>query len=216
MCTPIHCELGPYVSSDATSSSTKHRGPLRPYGRGATFHFDSMFFSQNPTQTSLDVHTMTSEDLELTTFGSRPLSDTHPVASSSQLRVPSPILKSSPRTSPPTLQSDLNIPGILGPSSGPEPSVNLPSSANSIHYDNEESPNSYIPALPPVDTGRDAWLYLAGATTCEMLVFGLPFSIGVLQLYWTEMFGEGSQGTVTLASTLQAGLLYLTGAGLGP
>lgn len=34
-----------------------------------------------------------------------------------------------------------------------------------------------IQALPPVDRGRDAWLFLAAAFTIETLVSGLPSSV---------------------------------------
>jgi hypothetical protein len=34
-----------------------------------------------------------------------------------------------------------------------------------------------IDALPPVDTGRDAWLFLVAAFIIDTMVWGLPFSI---------------------------------------
>ncbi|WVQ75329.1 hypothetical protein IAR50_004946 [Cryptococcus sp. DSM 104548] len=72
-------------------------------------------------------------------------------------------------------------------------------------------------ALPPVDGGRKAWLFLLGGTGLELLVWGLPFAIGVLLAYWTtELFpGEGT-AILTLAATLQAGLLYIMAAVVGP
>lgn len=72
-------------------------------------------------------------------------------------------------------------------------------------------------SLPPVDSGRDAWLFLVGATAIEMLVWGLPFSIGILHQYWTkELFRGEAESTVTLAATLQTGLLYMTAGLFGP
>ncbi|WVR03298.1 hypothetical protein IAU60_000289 [Kwoniella sp. DSM 27419] len=72
-------------------------------------------------------------------------------------------------------------------------------------------------ALPPVDGGYRAWLFLVAATIIEMLVWGLPFSIGVLHLYWTNVLfpGQGAS-TITLAATLQTGLLYIGCAVVGP
>ncbi|ODO01738.1 hypothetical protein I350_06566 [Cryptococcus amylolentus CBS 6273] len=72
-------------------------------------------------------------------------------------------------------------------------------------------------ALPPVDGGRKAWLFLAGGTGLELLVWGLPFAIGILLAYWTtELFpGEGT-AILTLAATLQTGLLYIMAAVVGP
>lgn len=37
------------------------------------------------------------------------------------------------------------------------------------------APSDETAALPPVDRGRDAWLFLAAATVIEILVWGLPF-----------------------------------------
>ncbi|OCF43798.1 monocarboxylic acid transporter [Kwoniella heveanensis CBS 569] len=81
-------------------------------------------------------------------------------------------------------------------------------SHEAIHV--QEAPQNSTEALPPVDGGKKAWLFLLAATSMEILVWGLPFSIGVLHVYWTnEVFhGEGA-GTVTLAATLQTGLLYI-------
>jgi len=75
----------------------------------------------------------------------------------------------------------------------------------------------YIPALPPVDSGRQAWLFLVAATTMEMLIWGLPFAVGVLHEYWLSTLFKGQgEGTITLAATLQTGLLYMSTAAFGP
>jgi hypothetical protein len=72
-------------------------------------------------------------------------------------------------------------------------------------------------SLPVADTGRAAWLFLIGATAMETLIWGIPFSIGVLHAYWTDELCAG-RGTsmITLASTLQTGLLYMVAALSGP
>jgi hypothetical protein len=60
-------------------------------------------------------------------------------------------------------------------------------------------------SLAPVDKGLAAWTFLAAATMLESLVWGLPFSVGVLHTYWTtEMFPPGTPGEslVTVAATL--------------
>lgn len=75
----------------------------------------------------------------------------------------------------------------------------------------------FAQSLLPVDGGRHAWLFLVGATVIEVLVYGFSFSIGVLHLHWTQvMFGPQHLSTITLASTLQAGMLYLTLGLVGP
>jgi hypothetical protein len=72
-------------------------------------------------------------------------------------------------------------------------------------------------SLPPADGGRAAWLFLIGATAIEVLIWGIPFSIGVLHAYWTEeLFPGRGTGTITLAATLQTGLTYMIAALSGP
>lgn len=79
-------------------------------------------------------------------------------------------------------------------------------------------PPLYASSLPPMDGGRQAWLFLLGATIMEILIFGIPFSIGILHNYWTSVLfeGRGAEGTITLAVSLQSGLLYLFTALVGP
>lgn len=75
----------------------------------------------------------------------------------------------------------------------------------------------FAQSLLPVDGGLHAWLFLAGATVIEVLVYGFSFSIGVLHLHWSQtLFGPHHLSTITLASTLQAGMLYLTLGIVGP
>ncbi|ODN74842.1 hypothetical protein L202_07148 [Cryptococcus amylolentus CBS 6039] len=72
-------------------------------------------------------------------------------------------------------------------------------------------------ALPPVDGGKQAWIFLAAATMIEILVWGIPFAIGVLLAFWTStLFPDQSSSTLTLAATLQTGLLYMNSAVIGP
>jgi hypothetical protein len=86
---------------------------------------------------------------------------------------------------------------------------------NTSIIDNVEPVNPQ--SLLPVDRGLDAWLFLLGATATEILIWGVPFSIGVLHLYWTtELFPGRGSSTLTLAATLQAGLLYMLVAIVGP
>lgn len=72
-------------------------------------------------------------------------------------------------------------------------------------------------ALPPVDRGAQAWGFLVAATAIEAVIWGLPYSVGVLHEYWVStLFGPEATSTLTLASTLQTGLLFFSGALLGP
>lgn len=72
-------------------------------------------------------------------------------------------------------------------------------------------PLSTADALPPVDKGRAAWSFLAAATVIEVLVWGLPFSVGVLHSYWTTvLFPPGTPGEslIALAATLQVRFFF--------
>ena len=81
----------------------------------------------------------------------------------------------------------------------------------------QDEPREHIPALPPVDGGRQAWSFLAAATVMEMLIWGLPFAVGTLHEYWLSTLFKGQgEGTITLAATLQTGLLYGSTAAFGP
>jgi hypothetical protein len=49
--------------------------------------------------------------------------------------------------------------------------------AGAVIADTEAPADRAIDALPPVDTGRDAWLFLVAAFVIETTVWGLPFSV---------------------------------------
>ncbi len=80
-----------------------------------------------------------------------------------------------------------------------------------ISNDIENPPSdTFTEALPPVDGGRDAWLFLIGAGLLEFFVWGWPTCVGILRVYWlNELFGGRDESVITLAATLQSGLLYL-------
>lgn len=131
--------------------------------------------------------TRLSTDIELRPVHSKP----YPIAASSEPQ----ILPSLPHT---TRSSAISLPQA------------------EVSADTDPDPlNSQ--SLLPVDRGKDAWLFLLGATVIEILIWGLPYSIGVLHLYWTNTLfpGQGAT-TITLAATLQSGFLYLSVAVFGP
>lgn len=83
----------------------------------------------------------------------------------------------------------------------------------------EDAAEASAEPLPPVDGGREAWLFLGAATLVEVMVWGLPFSSGVLLEYWSNtLFKDrpGAEGTLALAATLPTAILYFLGAPLGP
>ncbi|TYJ55128.1 hypothetical protein B9479_004165 [Cryptococcus floricola] len=94
--------------------------------------------------------------------------------------------------------------------------IGRPLGAASEGGDSGEEPD-YATSLPPVDRGRRAWLFLVAATSVEILIWGLPFAVGILHVYWTNtLFPGHGASTVTLAATLQTGLLYMSAALFGP
>ncbi|WWC72506.1 uncharacterized protein I206_106468 [Kwoniella pini CBS 10737] len=90
-------------------------------------------------------------------------------------------------------------------------------SSPSPNRDRTEEGHNPTEILPPVDGGSKAWLFLVAATYIEIIIWGLPFSIGVLHVYWTNtLFNGQGESTITLAATLQTGLSYMTIACFGP
>jgi hypothetical protein len=69
--------------------------------------------------------------------------------------------------------------------------------------DDDEIPTE-TQELLPVDRGYHAWSFLAAATVIEALVWGFPFSVGVLHEYWTgvKFKDRGQEGILTTAATL--------------
>ena len=41
-------------------------------------------------------------------------------------------------------------------------------------------------SLPPVDSGKAAWLFLLGCFVIELVLWGFPFSFGVFQVYYNS------------------------------
>jgi hypothetical protein len=117
-------------------------------------------------------------------------------------------------------QSTPNIPLEHFTSRGDQSSIpleNLSSRPNPPELEVDLTAPENATSLPPADSGKAAWLFLVGATAIELLVWGIPFSIGVLHAYWTdELFTGRGSGMITLASTLQTGLLYMVAALSGP
>ena len=78
--------------------------------------------------------------------------------------------------------------------------VETPRTETDLGFDSDHPTQS----LSPTDGGRQAWSFLIAATLIEIIVWGLPFSVGVLHEYWVnDMFaGRGQEGTLTTAATL--------------
>ncbi|KAK8851460.1 major facilitator superfamily domain-containing protein [Apiospora arundinis] len=69
---------------------------------------------------------------------------------------------------------------------------------------------AHVDILPPVDRGKDAYLFLAASFAVEALVWGFPFAFGIFQDYYsTNAPFEGSPN-ISVIGTCAMGLMYLT------
>ncbi|KAL6800890.1 major facilitator superfamily domain-containing protein [Trichoderma sp. SZMC 28013] len=95
------------------------------------------------------------------------------------------------------------------PEQGPSES-NYNSDRAVISGDDENPPSGAAEfSLPPVDRGKDAWLFLAACFVLEALVWGFPFSFGVFQDYYrTHEPFAGSSKTAVIGTTAM-GIMYL-------
>ncbi|KAI3318009.1 major facilitator superfamily transporter [Xylariaceae sp. AK1471] len=65
-------------------------------------------------------------------------------------------------------------------------------------------------SLPPVDGGKDAWLFLAACFAVEALVWGFPFAFGVFQDYYNSHEPFAGQPHIAVIGTSAMGIMYLT------
>ncbi|KAK8126698.1 uncharacterized protein PG998_002457 [Apiospora kogelbergensis] len=73
----------------------------------------------------------------------------------------------------------------------------------------ETSINRQEFSLPPVDTGKDAWLFLAACWAVEALVWGFGFSFGVFQDYYSTHEPFGGSGNIASIGTSTMGVMYI-------
>ncbi|KAG8942204.1 hypothetical protein FRC00_011939, partial [Tulasnella sp. 408] len=74
-----------------------------------------------------------------------------------------------------------------------------------------EVPNTAV-SLPPVDTGFDAYAYLASAWILELLVWSFPFSYGVFLNYYTTVLfppDDPQLNLLPVVGTLSSGIIYI-------
>lgn len=65
-------------------------------------------------------------------------------------------------------------------------------------------------SLPPVDTGRDAWLFLFSAFILEVLVWGFPFAYGIFQEYYSSNAPFEGERNIAIIGTCAMGFMYLS------
>lgn len=82
--------------------------------------------------------------------------------------------------------------------SGPDPIAH--GDDGSPVHDSHRSSQEFS-SLPPVDGGKQAWLFLAACFAIEMLVWGFPFSFGVFQNYYSTNEPFAGQPNIAVIGT---------------
>ncbi|KAF2469223.1 MFS general substrate transporter [Lindgomyces ingoldianus] len=64
-------------------------------------------------------------------------------------------------------------------------------------------------SLPPVDTGKEAWLFLGACWAIEALVYGFGFSFGVFQDFYSNHEPFAGSSHIAVIGTTTMGVLYM-------
>ncbi|UKZ71090.1 uncharacterized protein TrAtP1_012055 [Trichoderma atroviride] len=113
------------------------------------------------------------------------------------------------KTTPQHISTDtVNVPKQ---DSGPTPAEsNYNSDRAAISGDDESPPDGTTEfSLPPVDRGKDAWLFLAACFVLEALVWGFPFAFGVFQDYYRTHEPFAGSSKIAVIGTTAMGIMYL-------
>ncbi|KAH6854586.1 major facilitator superfamily domain-containing protein [Chaetomium sp. MPI-CAGE-AT-0009] len=101
--------------------------------------------------------------------------------------------------SSPAVELDNHIPApvttAVGDATGPD--------------DNAHNPTRHEQSLPPTDSGKDAWLFLAACWAVEALVWGFGFSFGVFQDYYSSHLPFKGAGNIAVVGTTTLGVMYI-------
>ncbi|KAK4461229.1 major facilitator superfamily domain-containing protein [Cladorrhinum samala] len=64
-------------------------------------------------------------------------------------------------------------------------------------------------SLPPADSGKDAWFFLAACWVVEALVWGFGFSFGVFQDYYASYLPFKGSANIAVVGTSTLGVMYI-------
>ncbi|KAK1595385.1 major facilitator superfamily transporter [Colletotrichum navitas] len=105
-----------------------------------------------------------------------------------------------------TPHTAISAPPLRGPYSTAESGTGTGTGVHDSHDESQE-----FPSLPPVDGGRQAWLFLAACFAIEMLVWGFPFAFGVFQNHYSTNPPFAGQPNIAVIGTCAMGIMYLSG-----
>ncbi|KAI0514528.1 major facilitator superfamily domain-containing protein [Xylaria bambusicola] len=80
---------------------------------------------------------------------------------------------------------------------------------NSRLPDEEDFRDRHEFSLPPVDGGKDAWLFLSAVFVVDALIWGFPFAFGVFQDYYLTHEPFIGQPNIAVIGTSAMGVMYL-------
>ncbi|KAL6882483.1 major facilitator superfamily domain-containing protein [Trichoderma longibrachiatum] len=69
-------------------------------------------------------------------------------------------------------------------------------------------------SLPPVDTGKDAMLFLTACFVIECLVWGFPFAFGIFQNYYSTHEPFKGSSSIAAIGTTAMGVLFAVGGSI--
>ncbi|KAL2201003.1 major facilitator superfamily domain-containing protein [Corynascus similis CBS 632.67] len=89
-------------------------------------------------------------------------------------------------------------------------SANSPRTTSSEHQVEDDGNELEMPGLPPVDRGKDAYLFLAACFLIEALVWGFTFCFGVFQDYYSTHEPFRGEANIPVVGTCAMGIMYLS------
>ncbi|KAK2058092.1 major facilitator superfamily transporter [Colletotrichum caudatum] len=95
-------------------------------------------------------------------------------------------------------------------STPPDPHSKAESGTGTGVHDSDDQGQEFL-SLPPVDGGKQAWLFLAACFAVEMLVWGFPFAFGVFQNHYSTNPPFAGQPNIAVIGTCAMGIMYLSG-----
>ncbi|RFU74579.1 hypothetical protein TARUN_7667 [Trichoderma arundinaceum] len=81
---------------------------------------------------------------------------------------------------------------------------------SSLSPDVASEENEHGVSLPPVDTGKDAMLFLTACFIIECLVWGFPFAFGIFQNYYSTHEPFKGSSSIAAIGTTAMGTMYLS------